>query len=341
VENLKQLKIEYDKLSQKLAAGELALDVEKLKRYSELEEIMKLIDKIERFKKNIAQNQEILKTEKDGELLALADEELKTQTRQLEELEKECRKLASPANRTNIKDVIMEIRAGVGGNEAALFAQEMFRMYSRYAEIKGWKLTILEESRSELKGLKEIVLEISGKDAYKQLKHESGVHRVQRVPETERSGRLHTSSASVVVLPKAQKIDVEINPSDIKLETFRSSGPGGQNVNKVSTAVRITHLPTGMSAASQSSKSQAQNRENAMTLLRSRLLEQKIREQEAKIKTERKQQIGTGDRSEKIRTYNFPQDRVTDHRINKSWHGIGNIMAGGVDKIFDELNEKL
>lgn len=338
---LDTIKKEYQELSQKLAKGELISDVGKLKRHAELEEIIKLMDKIEQLKKDIEQNQEIVKTEKDGELTALANEELKTQTKQLQELEKEYQELTDPTSGANIKDIIMEIRAGVGGDEATLFAQDLFRMYSRYAELKGWKLAILEESRSELKGIKEIVFEINGKGAYRQLRHESGVHRVQRVPETEKSGRLHTSSASVAVLPKAQKVDIEISPNDIKLETFRSSGPGGQNVNKVSTAVRITHLPTGMSVASQTAKSQSQNRENAMTLLRSRLLEQKTREQEAKIKAERKQQIGTGDRSEKIRTYNFPQDRVTDHRINKSWHGIQNIMAGDVDKIFDELNKKL
>jgi len=342
---LNNIKKEYQELEKQLANPEIISDAKKLqelsKRYSELKELILAYEKIEKLNTAIEENEKILKNEKDEDMAELIKEDLEKIKKEKQESQNLLENLLNPAFGTNISEIIIEIRAGVGGDEATLFAQELFRMYTRYAELKGWKMSVLEESRSELKGTKEIVFEIKGKGVYKKFKNESGVHRVQRVPETEKSGRLHTSSASVAVLPKAKEIDIQINPSDIKLETFRSSGPGGQNVNKVSTAVRITYLPTGFSVASQNSKSQAQNREIAMTLLRSRLLAEKREEEERKIKTQRKEQIGTGDRSEKIRTYNFPQDRVTDHRINKSWHGIQSIISGDLDKLFDELNEKL
>ena len=345
MKELDTLKKEYKNIYEELTKTEVISDTKKLqelsKRYSELKELMDLYEKIEKLNKTINENKQILKKEKDEEMIELIKEELEKMEQKKHALEDYLGDLLNPTSGAKINEAIIEIRAGVGGDEATLFAQELFRMYTRYAELNGWKITILEESRSELKGTKEIIFEIKGKRVYKKFKNESGVHRVQRIPETEKSGRLHTSSASVAVLPKAKEVDIQINPSDIKLETFRSSGPGGQNVNKVSTAVRITYLPTGFSVASQNSKSQAQNREIAMTLLRSRLLAEKREEEERKIKTQRKEQIGTGDRSEKIRTYNFPQDRVTDHRINKSWHGIQSIISGDLDKLFDELNEKL
>jgi peptide chain release factor 1 len=235
------------------------------------------------------------------------------------------------------RGVIMEIRAGVGGEEAALFAERLFEMYSRFASKQGWRLAIIDESKSERGGYKEIVAEISG-DAYSAFRFESGVHRVQRVPETEKAGRVHTSTASVAVLPIAQETDIAVRPQDIKIEFFRSSGPGGQNVNKVETAVRIYHLPTGLIVTSQDSRSQQKNREQAMTLLRSRLLAAR-REQEAqKTADTRRAQIGTGDRSEKIRTYNFPQDRITDHRIKQSWHHIESVLAGNMEPLVDALN---
>ena len=234
---------------------------------------------------------------------------------------------------TSPQNVIMEIRAGAGGEEASIFAKELFQMYSRFAEKKNWKTSLISESKSELGGYKEIIFEINGRDVYKILRFESGVHRVQRIPDTEKSGRIHTSTASVAVLPQAREVDVEIKPQDLKIEFFRSSGPGGQNVNKVETAVRICHLPTGLVVSSQESRSQQANRERALTLLRSRLLDAKLQTEAKKIATERRQQIGTGDRSEKIRTYNFPQDRVTDHRIKESWHNIESIMTGNLEPI--------
>lgn len=234
-------------------------------------------------------------------------------------------------------NIIMEIRAGAGGKEAALFAKKLFEMYAHFADKRAWELIILNESKSELGGYKEAVFEVNGQDAYKMLRWESGVHRVQRIPETEKSGRVHTSTASVAVLPQAREIDIEIKPQDIKIEFFRSSGPGGQNVNKVETAVRIHHLSSGLIVTSQESRSQQKNRERAFTLLRTKLLDAKIREGAKKIAVERRQQIGTGDRSEKIRTYNFPQDRVTDHRIKKSWHNIESIMAGNLEPVVETL----
>jgi len=245
---------------------------------------------------------------------------------------------ASPLEEKS-NEAILEIRAGAGGDESSLFAQELYRMYSKYAERVGWKVKVLNSHRTELGGLREIILEISGKDSLAKMKNESGVHRVQRIPETEKSGRIHTSTASVAVLPKAKSTDMEIRPEDIRIDTYRASGPGGQYVNKTSSAVRVTHIPSGLVVSSQEGRLQQENRELAMTILRSRLL-QRRKEEEAKARGDmRKQQIGTGERSEKIRTYNFPQDRITDHRIGKNWSNIKHIMDGHIDEIVDSLKD--
>lgn len=236
---------------------------------------------------------------------------------------------------------ILEIRAGVGGGEATLFAKDLYEMYTRFAAKKGWQVAVLDESRSDLGGYKEIIARIQGAGAYDMLKMESGVHRVQRIPRTEKSGRIHTSTVSVAVLPEARETDVEIRPQDIKVEFFRSSGPGGQNVNKVETAVRIYHLPTGLIVTSQESRSQQKNREQAMTHLRSKLLAAQQEADDKKNADARRQQIGTADRSEKIRTYNYPQDRITDHRIKESWHNIPSVMEGNIEAIVSALKNKL
>ena len=253
------------------------------------------------------------------------------------ELKKIIGSSSSPSLEEKKDDAIIEIRPGAGGDESALFAQQIYRMYARYAEKQGWKIRVLNSQRTNLGGIKEIIFQISGTNAASELKHESGVHRVQRIPETEKAGRIHTSTVSVAVLPKANPVDIEIRSEDIRVDTYRSSGPGGQNVNKTSSAVRITHLPSGLIVSSQEGRLQQDNRELAMTILRARLLH-KYQEEEAKTRGElRKQQIGTGDRSEKVRTYNFPQDRVTDHRIKKSWGGIARIMDGDIDAILSSL----
>lgn len=240
---------------------------------------------------------------------------------------------------TGGNEAIVEIRAGTGGDEAALFASNLFEMYKRYSEIKGWSLSVLDSNQTTLGGCKSITFELSGKDIFKKMRYESGVHRVQRVPETEKSGRVHTSTATVAVLPKAKESDIEINPEELEISFYRAGGPGGQNVNKVSTAVRITHKPTGIVVSSQKERSQQRNRELAIEILRAKLLDIKREEEEKKETSARREQIGTGERSEKIRTYNFPQDRITDHRIKKNWGNIEKILAGNLEPIISALQE--
>jgi len=237
--------------------------------------------------------------------------------------------------------VIMEIRAGAGGNEAALFAADLFKMYSKYAVSQNWKLKTLDSHSTELGGIKQIIFELKGENTFSKMKYEGGVHRVQRIPETEKSGRIHTSTATVAVLPKPKTAEIKIKPDDIKVDFFHSSGPGGQNVNKRMTAIRITHLPTGLVVVSQNERNQLQNKENALSILAARLLEKKQVEETAKMGGERKAQIGLAQRAEKIRTYNFPQDRITDHRIKKKWHNLENIMNGKLDKIIKTLQRSI
>ncbi|OGZ32828.1 MAG: peptide chain release factor 1 [Candidatus Portnoybacteria bacterium RBG_13_40_8] len=240
---------------------------------------------------------------------------------------------------TNSNKAIIEIRAGAGGDEAALFAADLFRMYSKFAEKQGWQIKNLESNFSSLKGFKEVILQVSGENAYNLLKHEGGVHRVQRIPETEKSGRIHTSTASVAILPQAEKTEIEIKPNDLKIDTYRASGPGGQYVNKTESAIRITHIPTGLVVSSQNERSQGANRENAMSILRSRIYALKIEQELTKMGQQRNIQIGTADRSEKIRTYNFPQDRITDHRIGKSWHNMEKILDGNLWSVIKKFQK--
>lgn len=339
----KDITTEYNDLQKKLAdlkllknPKEYGLVAARAGKLGKILEVMNALTNIE----TEAASAEELRSSPDIELTRMAEEDLARLAMQKKEKEVLLKKLTTAGDEEEPHTVIVEIRAGAGGDEAALFATELFGMYRRYAESKKWRMEIIDQSPTTTGGIKEAVFELSGDGVWRALKHESGVHRVQRVPETEKIGRIHTSTASVAVLPEAKDIDVEIKPEDIKVEFFRSSGPGGQNVNKVETAVRLTHIPTGLVVASQEGRSQVKNRERAMTLLKTRLLDARRQTEEKKMAQERREQIGTGDRSEKIRTYNFPQDRITDHRIKESFHNIHKILEGELDAIIEAFSKE-
>ncbi len=307
------------------------------KEHAELSPIVEALRRYRRAQEELQANQEMLRQEQDPEMRELIREDMARLKDELETTEAELKRMLVPKDPNDEKNVILEIRAGTGGDEAALFAADLFRMYTRYAENRGWKVEILDSHPTGIGGFKEVIAAINGKGAFSRLKFERGVHRVQRVPETESQGRIHTSAVTVAVLPEAEEVDVEIDPNDLRIDVFRSSGPGGQSVNTTDSAVRITHLPTGLVVTCQDEKSQHKNKAKAMKVLRARLLDMMRSEQEAKIAQERKSQVGTGDRSERIRTYNFPQNRVTDHRINLTLYKLEEVLEGGLDQVIDPL----
>lgn len=335
---LDSLEQKFIELEKELSSPEIFQDQEKYKKiskaHSELEEIVTTYREYKNTKTQLEENKELLK---DPELKDLAEEEIKELKNKIKELEDRLKILLIPKDPLDEKNIILEIRAGTGGEEAALFAADLFRMYARYAEKKGWKVEIMEAHETGTGGFKEVIANISGKQVYSRLKFESGVHRVQRVPATESQGRIHTSAVTVAILPEAEEVDIEINPNDLRIDVYRSSGPGGQSVNTTDSAVRITHIPTGLVVTCQDEKSQHKNKAKALKVLRARLLQIKQEEQKKELDENRRSQVGSGDRSERIRTYNFPQGRVTDHRINLTIYNLEAILEGELDQVIDPL----
>ncbi len=338
--HLEQLVRRHAELADALSAGGLegAEFVRLSKEYSELSPIVAEIAGLHRVREEIAAVEEMARAGEDGELRALAEDELKALRERLHEREQRLRLVLLPRDEDDARNAIIEVRAGTGGEEAALFAADLFRMYQRYAAFKGWRFELLDVSETGLGGFKEASAAIGGRDVFARLKFESGVHRVQRVPETEASGRIHTSAATVAVLPEAEEVDVRIDDKDLRIDVFRASGPGGQSVNTTDSAVRITHLPSGLVVIQQDENSQHKNKARALKVLRARLYERERQAREAARAAERKTQVGSGDRSERIRTYNFPQGRVTDHRINLTLYKLDKVLAGeALDEIIDAL----
>jgi peptide chain release factor 1 len=341
-EKLAEIEAKYDELTVQLGdpavLADQALYQKTAKAHSELREVVEKYREWKGLQKALEETKTLLEeASSDAEMKILAHEELADLEKRQAKVEEELRILLLPRDPNDEKNVVLEIRAGTGGDEATLFAQEIFRMYNRYAESQGWRVEVLSTSLSGIGGLKEVIALIEGQKVYSKLKYESGVHRVQRVPATEQQGRIHTSAITVAVLPEADEVEIEIDPKDIRIDTFCSSGPGGQSVNTTYSAVRITHLPTGMVVSCQDEKSQIKNRAKAERVLRSRLYEMKLREQQQQITEERRSMVGTGDRSEKIRTYNFPQNRLSDHRIGLTIHQLDRVMDGKLDDIIEAL----
>lgn len=341
-QELESRKQKYRKLTLSLSDPALISDHQKVKKIAkeraDLEPLIKKYENFQKINKDINELKEILGSpQSDSELKALAEEELKELRQKEKTIEEELKVLLLPKDPNDEKNVILEIRAGTGGDEASLFAQDLFRMYTHFAEKKNWKFEVMNTSSSPIGGFKEIIINIRGERIYSQLKYESGVHRVQRVPRTEASGRIHTSTVTVAVLPEADEVDIELNPKDLEIEAFGASGPGGQSVNRNYSAIRITHKPSGLVVNCQDEKSQHRNKEKALRILRSRLMDKVQGEQQERIAKDRRSQVGTGKRSEKIRTYNFPQSRVTDHRLNLTLHKLEDILDGSIEGIISAL----
>jgi peptide chain release factor 1 len=341
LDQLDRIEKRYHELEQQIAMPEVASNLKRLQALAQerasIEDLVTMYKEYKATAKSLEDTRAMLKGELDEEMVALVKQETESLESKLDYLRQELKFALLPKDASAERDVIMEIRAGAGGDEAGLFAADLFRMYGRYAQSKGWGVDIVNVNESGIGSFKEIIFEIKGKGAFSRLKYERGVHRVQRVPLTESSGRIHTSTATVAVLPEADEVEVSINPDDLKVDIFHSRGAGGQNVNKVATAVRITHLPTGLVTTCQDERSQLRNKTKAMAVLRARLLDMEQRKKEAEVTRQRRSQVGTGDRAEKIRTYNFPQDRVSDHRIGLSLHNLPRILEGELDELIDAL----
>jgi len=341
LDRLGSIEKRYEELSQLIAQPEVSTDPARLqplaKEQASLEDIVARYRQYKAISKAIQETEAMLDDGLDSDMVLLAKEELNDLKQRQDGIFQELKLSLVPKDANEAKDAIVEIRAGTGGEEASLFAADLFRMYSRYAQTKGWQVEIIDSNQTEIGGFKEIVFEVKGKSTFSRLKYERGVLRVQRVPKTEASGRIHTSTATVAVLPEVEEIDIAINPNDLKIDFFHSGGAGGQNVNKVTTAVRLTHLPTGIVATCQDERSQLRNRTKAMAVLRSRLFDIEQRKQLEETTEERRSQIGSGERAEKIRTFNFPQDRLTDHRINLTLHNLPRILDGELDELIEAL----
>jgi len=341
IEKLEKIKERYELVNQQLSDPAVLNDRKKMitlgKERSELEEIVQVYKNYKYVLDNLKGNKELIDAREDTELVEMAELELEDLNKQKENLEEEIKIILLPKDPNDDKSVIMEIRAGTGGDEAALFAGDLFRMYTRFAENKGWKTEMIDINDTGLGGIKEVVFSLEGPNVYGDLKFESGVHRVQRVPETEGSGRVHTSAASVAVLPEVEDVQVEINPGDLKIDIFRSGGAGGQSVNKLETAIRITHLPTKIVVSCQDERSQLKNKQKAMKVLKARLYDFELKKHTDRISAKRKLMVGSGDRSDKIRTYNFPQNRITDHRIGLTLYNLSNIMEGDLSELIEQI----